>query len=58
MSELFQGSIVANEIVNNDPDLKPEKSWTTELTAERGFAGERARHPVPRADARTPSIRR
>ncbi|HEX2540442.1 MAG TPA: TonB-dependent receptor [Caldimonas sp.] len=37
VSELFQGSIVANEIVNNDPDLKPEKSWTSELTAERSF---------------------
>jgi iron complex outermembrane receptor protein len=35
VSELFQGSISATDIVNNDPDLKPEKSWTTELTAER-----------------------
>jgi iron complex outermembrane receptor protein len=22
-------------LINNDPDLKPEKSWTGELTAER-----------------------
>ena len=35
VSELFQGSISATDIVNNDPDLKPEKSWTSELTAER-----------------------
>ncbi len=38
VSELFQGSIAAGAIVNNDPTLKPEKSWTGELTAERSFA--------------------
>jgi len=43
VSELFQGSISANEIVNNDPNLKPEKSWTSELTAERAFVGGSAR---------------
>jgi len=37
VSELFQGSISATDLVNNDPNLKPEKSWTTELTAERAF---------------------
>jgi Outer membrane receptor proteins, mostly Fe transport len=35
VAELYQGSIVAGAIVNNDPNLKPEKSWTSELTAER-----------------------
>jgi iron complex outermembrane receptor protein len=35
VSELYQGSISATVIVNNDPNLKPEKSWTMELTAER-----------------------
>jgi iron complex outermembrane receptor protein len=35
VSELYQGSIAVDVIVNNDPDLKPEKSWTGELTAER-----------------------
>ena len=35
VAELYQGSISANVIVNNDPDLEPEKSWTGELTAER-----------------------
>ena len=36
VSELFQGGIAANgSLVNNDPLLRPEKSWTGELTAER-----------------------
>ena len=34
-AELFQGSIVDGKPVNTDPDLRAEKSWTTELTAER-----------------------
>ncbi|QGZ43309.1 TonB-dependent receptor [Pseudoduganella flava] len=34
-AELFQGSIVNDVIVNTDPNLRPEKSWTHELTAER-----------------------
>jgi iron complex outermembrane receptor protein len=33
VSELFQGSIAADSIVNNDPDLSPERSWTQELSA-------------------------
>jgi iron complex outermembrane receptor protein len=35
VSELYQGSIAVDVIVNNDPNLAPEKSWTGELTAER-----------------------
>lgn len=35
VSELYQGSISTTAIVNNDPTLKPEKSWTMEWTAER-----------------------
>jgi iron complex outermembrane receptor protein len=35
VGELYQGSINGNTIVNTDPSLKPEKSWTTELSAER-----------------------
>jgi iron complex outermembrane receptor protein len=35
VSELYQGSIAVDVIVNNDPNLQPEKSWTGELTAER-----------------------
>jgi iron complex outermembrane recepter protein len=37
VAELYQGSISATTVVNNDPNLKPEKSWTSELTAERDF---------------------
>jgi iron complex outermembrane receptor protein len=33
--ELYQGSIAGSTIINTDPNLKPEKSWTTELSAER-----------------------
>lgn len=35
VAELYQGSISSTTIVNNDPNLEPEKSWTGELTAER-----------------------
>ncbi|WP_338758825.1 TonB-dependent receptor [Massilia sp. METH4] len=34
-AELFQGSIVDGRIVNTDPYLRAERSWTEELTAER-----------------------
>ena len=37
VAELYQGSIAANVIVNNDPNLKPEKSWTSELSGERAL---------------------
>ncbi|MFT3807672.1 TonB-dependent receptor [Arenimonas sp.] len=35
VSELYQGSIATNAIVNNDPDLKPERSITSELSLLR-----------------------
>jgi iron complex outermembrane recepter protein len=35
VSELFQGSISGNTIVKNDPNLKPERSFAKELSAER-----------------------
>jgi iron complex outermembrane receptor protein len=36
VSELYQGGITASgTLVNNDPHLRPEQSWTSELTAER-----------------------
>jgi iron complex outermembrane recepter protein len=38
VSELFQGAIDANTLVNSDPDLAPERSWTSELSAERELA--------------------
>jgi iron complex outermembrane recepter protein len=37
VSELYQGTIATNIIVNNDPNLKPEQSWTTELSVEKTF---------------------
>jgi iron complex outermembrane receptor protein len=39
VSELYQGGVnAAGQTTNNDPNLKPEKSWTSELTAERKLA--------------------
>ncbi|MGV7206314.1 TonB-dependent receptor [Oxalobacteraceae bacterium A2-2] len=36
VSELYQGGINSlGQLINNDPNLKPEQSWTTEWTAER-----------------------
>lgn len=35
VSELYQGTISTNVILNNDPNLKPERSWTGELSAIR-----------------------
>ena len=35
VSELYQGQILGNTIVNTNPALRPERSWTTELSAER-----------------------
>ncbi|HEY9101697.1 TonB-dependent receptor [Chitinimonas sp.] len=37
VAELYQGGIVNNVLVNNDPSLKPERAWTGELTAERSL---------------------
>lgn len=34
VSELYQGSISTQSIVNNDPHLQAERSWTSELSAE------------------------
>jgi iron complex outermembrane recepter protein len=35
VAELYQGSIAAGSVVANDPNLRPERSVTTEWTAER-----------------------
>lgn len=37
VSELFQGSIAGNAIINNNPSLQPEYSYAKELSAERDF---------------------
>ena len=39
VTELFQGSISGTSIVNNDPNLKPEKILAGELAAEREIGG-------------------
>ncbi|WIM04847.1 MAG: TonB-dependent receptor [Candidatus Nitricoxidivorans perseverans] len=39
VTELFQGSISGSTIVNNDPNLKPEKILAGELAAERDIGG-------------------
>jgi iron complex outermembrane receptor protein len=38
-SELYQGAIVGDAIVNTDPNLRPEKSWTVEAGIERTGEG-------------------
>lgn len=35
VAELYQGTISSTTIVNNDPNLRPEQSWTGEWTVER-----------------------
>ncbi|WP_426211881.1 TonB-dependent receptor [Massilia sp. TWP1-3-3] len=35
VGELYQGAIVGDAIVNTDPALRPERSWTGELSAEQ-----------------------
>jgi len=35
VSELYQGALIGDTVQNNDPNLKPERSVTTELSAER-----------------------
>ncbi|HET7358654.1 MAG TPA: TonB-dependent receptor, partial [Rhodanobacteraceae bacterium] len=34
VGELFQGSVSANAIVGNDPDLEPERDWARDLTLQ------------------------
>ncbi len=35
VGELYQGSVVGDEIINTNPFLRPEQSWTGELSAEK-----------------------
>lgn len=37
VSELYQGTVTSQTVVNNDPNLKPEKSWTSEWSAEQSL---------------------
>jgi iron complex outermembrane recepter protein len=38
VEELFQGSVSGNAIVNNNPDLQPERDWSTDLSLIRTLA--------------------
>jgi iron complex outermembrane receptor protein len=37
VSELYQGALSGGILINNDPNLRPEKSWTSEWTIERAL---------------------
>ena len=38
VAELFQGSVSGNTLLNNDPNLKPERSLAKEITLEKGYS--------------------
>jgi iron complex outermembrane receptor protein len=38
VSELFQGRITGGALINNDPNLKPERAFSKDLTVERALA--------------------
>jgi iron complex outermembrane receptor protein len=53
VSELYQGGVNAlGQTVNNNPDLRPERSWTTELSAEWTAPGLSARATLFHEDTR------
>jgi len=54
VSELNQGALDPNTniLTKNDPNLKPEKSWTSELTAERDLGNGLLRMTVFHEDTR------
>jgi iron complex outermembrane recepter protein len=52
VAELYQGSVTANAIVNNDPNLKPERAWSTEFSAERDLGNGLLRTTVFHEDTR------
>jgi iron complex outermembrane receptor protein len=51
-AELFQGSIVDNAIVNSNPALRAEKSWTGEFSAERSVGASVLRATLFHEDTR------
>lgn len=52
VSELFQGSVAGAAIVNNNPGLKPELSYSKELSAERQLASGNVRLSLFEDDVR------
>lgn len=52
VSELFQGRITGTSLVNNDPNLKPERSFSKDLTFERTLEASRFRVSLYEDDIR------
>ena len=53
VAELYQGTINHNNVItNNNPDLKPEKAWVSEFTAERDLGNGLLRATLFHNDAR------
>jgi iron complex outermembrane receptor protein len=52
VSELFQGRITGTSLVNNDPNLKPERSFSKDLTFERTLDSSRFRVSLYEDDIR------
>ncbi|MGM9514717.1 TonB-dependent receptor [Roseateles sp. DB2] len=54
VSELYQGGFDSKTggVINNNPDLRPEKSWTSELSAEWGESCSQLRITYFREDTR------
>jgi iron complex outermembrane recepter protein len=52
VSEIYQGSPSGNTVPTNDPNLRAERSWTAELTAQREMSGGSLRTTVFHEDTR------
>lgn len=52
VSELYGATSTTNSRYLNDPNLKPEKSWTTELSAEKDFGNSLLRFTLFTEDVR------
>ena len=52
VSELYQGSVSGNALVNNDPNLRPERSVTAEVSAEYALSQSNLRATIFRESTR------
>jgi iron complex outermembrane receptor protein len=52
VSELYQGSVAAGQVVNNNPNLRAERSYTGELSSEYSANGLRLRGTAFHEDTR------
>lgn len=46
VAELYQGRAMGDTVIDNDPNLRPEKSWTAEWSAQRLLRGGQLRTTV------------